>query len=78
VRAPLLLLHSPSDEIVPFAMAEALFAAAPGPKRLVRLGGGHNDAFVVAADTYRAALQDFLLRLPAPLTPVGAAPGARE
>lgn len=78
VRAPLLILHSPSDEIVPFAMAEALLAAAPGPKRLVRLGGGHNDAFMVAAAAYRAALHDFLLRLPAPLTPAATAPGARE
>lgn len=71
VSAPVLILHSPDDEIVPFAMAEALRAAAPGPVRLVRLAGGHNDAFVVAADTYQAALRDFLWRDAArqPLTP---------
>lgn len=61
VHAPLLILHSPRDEIVPFAMAEQLFAAAPGRKRLVRLDGGHNDAFVVAAEVYQAALREFLL-----------------
>lgn len=61
VRAPLLVLHSPRDEIVPFAMAEALYAAAPGRKRLVRLAGGHNDGFVVAAEVYQAALREFLL-----------------
>lgn len=60
VRAPVLILHSPRDEIVPFSMAEALYAAAPEPKRLVRLDGGHNDAFVVAAEVYQAALRDFL------------------
>jgi len=60
VRAPLLILHSPTDEIVPFAMAEQLYAAAPGEKRLVRLAGGHNDAFVIAAPVYQAALRDFL------------------
>ena len=62
VHAPLLILHSPTDEIVPFAMAEELYAAAPGDKRLVRLAGGHNDAFIVAAPLYQAAVRDFLLR----------------
>ena len=61
VRAPVLILHSPRDEIVPFAMAEELFAAAPGRKRLVRLDGGHNDNFLVAAEVYQAALREFLL-----------------
>ena len=60
VHAPVLVLHSPDDEIVPFAMAEALYAAAPEPKRLVRLAGGHNDAFLVSAATYAGALRDFL------------------
>jgi len=40
---PLLILHSPTDELVPFAHAERLFAAAREPKRLVRTSGGHND-----------------------------------
>jgi len=62
VHAPLLILHSPDDEIVPFAMAEELYAAANPPKRLVRLRGGHNDNFMVAAETYRATLNDFLQR----------------
>ena len=62
VTAPLLILHSRDDEIVPFAMAEQLYAAAPSPKRLVALRGAHNDNFIVSADTYRAALDDFLRR----------------
>jgi len=62
VTAPLLILHSRNDEIVPFTMAEQLYAAANQPKRLVPLRGAHNDNFLVAADTYRAALDDFLHR----------------
>jgi fermentation-respiration switch protein FrsA (DUF1100 family) len=70
VRAPVLILHSPGDEIVPFAMAETLYAAAPEPKQLIRLRGGHNDNFLVAADRYRAALDAFLRALPrTPPTP---------
>jgi len=66
VHAPLLVLHSPDDDIVPFSMAEQLYAAANPPKRLVRLRGGHNDNFIVAAETYRAAVNDFLHRASAP------------
>lgn len=35
----LLVLHAPADDLVPFAEAEALLRAHPGPKRLVRLEG---------------------------------------
>lgn len=62
VRAPVLILHSPNDEIVPFAMAETLQAVAGPRARLVRLAGGHNDAFLVAAEVYAAALRAFLLK----------------
>jgi hypothetical protein len=62
LTAPLLILHSVDDEIIPFSMAEELFAAAAVPKRLVRLHGGHNDNFIVSAEAYRAALVDFLQR----------------
>lgn len=62
VRVPLLILHSRDDEIVPFEMAQALFDAAPEPKRLYAFeGAGHND-FMLApfADSIIAAMRDFL------------------
>jgi len=62
VGAPLLILHSREDEIFRLAHAERLFAAAAEPKRLVVLAGGHNDAFMVSADVYRAAVREFLGR----------------
>jgi uncharacterized protein len=60
VKAPLLILHSRSDEFFGIEHAERLLAAAPGPKRLVELRGGHNDAFLVSGETYSAALRDFV------------------
>lgn len=43
VAAPVLIAHGDQDEIVPFELGERLFAAAPGPKRFVRLtGADHN------------------------------------
>lgn len=61
--APILIMHSPGDEIVPFHMAEQLYEAAHAPKRLVRLRGGHNDAFATAAVEYQGALGDFFRQL---------------
>ena len=60
LRAPLLILHSRDDEIFPMSYADRLLAAAPEPKRLVELRGSHNDAFLVSAPVYRAALAEFL------------------
>lgn len=66
VRSPVLVLHSPDDGIVPFAHGEALFAAAPGPKRFVELAGGHNEGFLDSQPRYQAALAGFLDWRPAP------------
>jgi fermentation-respiration switch protein FrsA (DUF1100 family) len=44
LRAPVLILHGDVDEIVPVTHGEALFEAAPEPRRLrVVPGAGHND-----------------------------------
>ncbi len=63
VRAPILVLHSPDDEIVPFAHGRRLFEAAPSPKRFVTLQGGHNDGFLHSQPGYQRALAAFLLTL---------------
>jgi fermentation-respiration switch protein FrsA (DUF1100 family) len=43
LEMPLLVVHSPEDEVVPFAHAEGLVAAAGGRARLLRTTGRHND-----------------------------------
>ena len=60
VKAPLLILHGRNDEFFSTQHSERLLAAAPGPKRLVELRGGHNDAFVVSHDAYVEAIREFL------------------
>ncbi|MCK6446194.1 MAG: alpha/beta hydrolase [Planctomycetes bacterium] len=42
LAAPVLIAHSPADELVPFEHAERLFAAAREPKTLLETSGGHN------------------------------------
>lgn len=53
---PVLVTHSPDDETVPYEMGEALYAAAPQPKRFCRLSGGHNDREYFADLAYLEAL----------------------
>lgn len=69
VTAPVLVVHSTDDEIVPFTHGQAVYDAAREPKTLLRLRGGHNDGFMVSADVYRAGLAEFLRQLPAPPAP---------
>ena len=40
---PLLVAHGDEDEVVPYALGEALFAAAGEPKRFIRLPGAHHN-----------------------------------
>jgi fermentation-respiration switch protein FrsA (DUF1100 family) len=69
IDAPLLILHSRQDELFEMSHPERLLAAAQPPKRLVEMQGGHNDAFLVSAATYRDALATFLTEArPAPTT----------
>jgi uncharacterized protein len=59
LEAPLLVVHGEADELVPFGHGRALYEEAPGPKRLVALRGGHNDAFTIDRKVYVEALRDF-------------------
>ncbi len=52
VTCPLLILHSPEDEIVPFSHGRDLFEIANPPKRLVELRGGHNDALLLSRELF--------------------------
>jgi fermentation-respiration switch protein FrsA (DUF1100 family) len=58
--APVLIVHSPQDEIIPFRHAERLYAAAREPKSLLRLRGDHNSGFLVSGEEYVNGLDAFL------------------
>jgi fermentation-respiration switch protein FrsA (DUF1100 family) len=66
VRCPVLVVHSPDDEIIAFRHGEAIYAAAREPKQLLRLRGSHNEGFLLSGATYTGGLDAFLTRyLPA-------------
>lgn len=60
VHCPVLVAHSPDDEIAPFRFGERLFAAAPQPKRFLRLRGDHNAGWLLTGREYVQALDAFL------------------
>ena len=60
VHAPVLVVHSPGDEIVPYAHGQALYAAAPEPKMFLEISGGHNSGFLASGEVYLDGLRSFL------------------
>ena len=60
LACPKLILHGPRDTIVPFEMGEALFRAAPEPKRFAVLVGDHNSGGILESPEARRALAELL------------------
>lgn len=60
IHTPVLVAHSPDDEIVPFRHGEKLFQAASAPKAFLRLAGGHNDGFIFMRPEWVETLAGFL------------------
>ena len=63
VHCPVLVLHSPSDEIMPYRFGEKLYQSAHEPKRFVALRGDHNSGFMQSQPEYEQALGDFIASL---------------
>jgi fermentation-respiration switch protein FrsA (DUF1100 family) len=63
VNASKLFIQSENDEIVPFALAKKLYDAAQEPKRLVKIIGGHNTAFLDSQPLFLAAVGSFMKEL---------------
>lgn len=64
IGVPVLVIHSPADDLVPFSHGEKLFAAAREPKRFLSTGGGHEDRGFLQEARWRAEVRSFLERLP--------------
>ncbi len=59
---PILILHGDRDGVVPFRQGEQLFAAAPNPKRFVRISGGDHMGNLESPEGH-AAVKAFLAQL---------------
>lgn len=60
IPAPVLVIHSEDDEIIPFHHGRTVFEAAREPKRLLVLRGDHNTGFLISESNYRRGIDEFL------------------
>ena len=61
VRAPVLVVHSPADEVVPYKLGRRLYDAAPHPKRFHEIKGApHNLTHEIGGAAYLGALREFI------------------
>lgn len=60
IRAPLLFLHSPDDEVIPIAEGRRLYEAARSPKQFVEVSGGHVDASQADESRFASVISTFL------------------
>ncbi|MDD5044324.1 MAG: alpha/beta hydrolase [Candidatus Omnitrophica bacterium] len=63
ISCPKLFMHSKDDEVVPLRLAQKLYDAAPGPKKMVELRGEHNDAFLASGNVFTSSIALFIREL---------------
>jgi fermentation-respiration switch protein FrsA (DUF1100 family) len=60
VECPVLIIHSPHDEIIPFESGLQLYEAAPQPKRFLEISGDHNTGFYKSGKVYIRGIDEFI------------------
>jgi dipeptidyl aminopeptidase/acylaminoacyl peptidase len=69
IRAPILFLHSPEDEVIPIAEGRRLYDAARTEKRFVEVRGGHVDASSADGARFVSEISAFLQKRSMSLSP---------
>jgi len=59
IKTPLLLIHSPDDEVIPYQLGLKLFDRASVEKVFLQIKGGHNDGFMQSISPYMKTLRLF-------------------
>lgn len=62
ISTPTLIIHSPDDEIIPFAHGLTLFETLKGPKAFLEIKGSHNQGFMDSLAIYEAGIDAFIKR----------------
>jgi fermentation-respiration switch protein FrsA (DUF1100 family) len=61
INAPVLIVHCKQDPVLPFQFGQEVYGAARPPKDFLEISGQcHEEASVVAPESYRVALHGFL------------------
>ena len=59
IHAPILIVHSPDDTLIPYRHGRALFDLANEPRQFFATRGDHNDGFMRCAGEYAQSLAEF-------------------
>lgn len=59
-EVPVMIMHSPRDEIIPYKHGEHLYEAAGEPKRFVQLQGSHNENFFSSRSLIETSWKEFM------------------
>ena len=62
IGSPLLIIHGPADEVIPFENGVGLFERATEPKSFLEICGAHNNGFATS-ENYRPGWEAFLTPL---------------
>ncbi len=62
IGSPLLIIHGPADEVIPFENGVGLFERASEPKSFLEISGAHNNGFATS-ENYRPGWEAFLTPL---------------
>lgn len=60
VACPVLFVHSPDDEIIPYRHGRELYERCNAPKTFLDIRGDHNGGFILSGNLYKRGLDDFL------------------
>lgn len=59
VTFPVLVIHSPDDEVIPFQLGQTLFENIESEKTFLKIQGGHNDGFMQSIGYYMPSIRRF-------------------
>ena len=60
VMCPVLVAHSPDDDIIPFQLGQVVYEAANQPKAFLTMQGDHNSGFLQSQPGYEQGLREFI------------------
>ncbi len=60
INIPKLIMHSETDDIIPFSQGQKLFENAPEPKQFLIINGYHNESFFISESIIEPAIRTFI------------------
>jgi fermentation-respiration switch protein FrsA (DUF1100 family) len=60
IRCPVMIIHSPDDELIPFRLGQVLYETANPPKVFLQIKGKHYHGFLNSRGIYTDGLREFI------------------